>query len=76
MKRKAKTRVCDTRGKVCPYPLIKALEAMKKLQKGDTLELLTDEPLAIKSVPAECKKYGFKVKVVRIERGWKIVIRR
>lgn len=66
--------VIDVRGKVCPYPVITTLEKLSSLKKGDVLEVLTDEPLAIRSVPEEAKRWGLKTKVERIEKGWKIII--
>ncbi|SVB13849.1 uncharacterized protein METZ01_LOCUS166703, partial [marine metagenome] len=32
----------DVRGEICPYPMLKAVEAMKKLKGTDTVTLFTD----------------------------------
>ena len=32
----------DVRGEICPYPMLKAVEAMKKLKGSDTVVVFTD----------------------------------
>ena len=32
----------DVRGEICPYPMLKAVDAMKKLKGSDTVVVFTD----------------------------------
>ena len=49
----------DVRGEMCPYPAMKAREALKKLPAGERLELITDHAPALSTVPWEGAKLGF-----------------
>ncbi len=64
----------DVRGKVCPYPVIVTLEKLSSLKKGEVLEILTDESLAVRRIPEEAKRMGLKVEVEKMESWWKIKI--
>ncbi len=66
----------DVRGKVCPYPVIAALEGLHSLSTGKALEILTDEPLALRSVPEEAKRLGLSTEIQKVENGWKIIIKK
>ncbi len=66
----------DVMGKVCPYPVIAMLEKIKELKEGDELEVLTDEPLAIRSIPMEARRLGLRVGIQKVEHGWKIILSR
>ena len=37
----------DVRGEICPYPMMKASEALKRLPAGDVLEVLSDHAPAL-----------------------------
>jgi len=56
----------DVRGEMCPYPAMKAKDALEKLPKGETLVLLTDHAPALSTVPWEAAKLGF---------GWRIELK-
>jgi tRNA 2-thiouridine synthesizing protein A len=43
----------DVRGEICPYPQVKTVAALKKLAPSDQLEVLTDHPPALETVPAQ-----------------------
>jgi|DewCreStandDraft_1066081.scaffolds.fasta_scaffold00306_9 tRNA 2-thiouridine synthesizing protein A len=67
----------DVRGEVCPYPMMKALEAMRQLPEGELLEVLTDHPPSLETIPPLANQLGFAWKIV--ERGggqWAILIAR
>lgn len=49
----------DVRGEMCPYPAMKAKEALKKLPAGEHLVLITDHAPALSTVPWEGAKLGF-----------------
>lgn len=66
----------DTRGQVCPYPIIETRKALKDLKAGEIVEVLTDNPdTANETMPHLCttKKYPFEK--TEISPGvWRFVI--
>ena len=51
----------DLRGYQCPLPVLKTRNAMRKLQPGDQILVLTDDPLAGIDIPAFCNETGQKL---------------
>ena len=51
----------DCKGLSCPMPILKLAQTMKKMKKGQTLELLATDPGSKPDVPAWCKKTGHKL---------------
>ena len=51
----------DLRGYQCPLPVLKTRNAMRKLQPGDQILVLTDDPLAGLDIPAFCNETGQKL---------------
>ncbi len=43
----------DMQGEPCPYPAINTLEAMKELNDGEILEIISDCPQSINNIPVE-----------------------
>lgn len=65
----------DVRGEICPYPMLMAVEAMKKLPEGEVLEVLTDHAPALESIPVQATRRGFEVKIEKIgDPEWRILI--
>jgi TusA-related sulfurtransferase len=65
----------DVRGEICPYPMMKASEALKKLSAGDTLQVLTDHAPALSTIPWEAAKLGFRASIERVgEPEWLITL--
>ena len=58
------TKTIDVCGKICPYPDLDTMSALKKMQKGEILEVLIDYPLSVERIPRGVKKKGHKVLVV------------
>ena len=56
----------DVRGEICPYPMMKASDALKKLADGETLEVLTDHAPALSTIPWEAAKHGFRATIERV----------
>ncbi len=48
----------DVRGEICPYPMMKAVEAMSRLAEGDVLEVITDHPPALETIPTQARRRG------------------
>lgn len=66
----------DVRGEICPYPMMRTVEALSKLPPGDVLEVLTDHPPALSTIPWEAAKRGFAVEVEPIGSGeWRLTLR-
>ncbi|HVL00902.1 MAG TPA: sulfurtransferase TusA family protein [Dongiaceae bacterium] len=51
----------DTRGLLCPMPVIKTQNAIRKLQPGDVLTVLASDPGVLHDIPAWCRINGHKV---------------
>lgn len=48
----------DTRGLLCPLPVLKAAKRLRSMDAGQTLHLLTDDPAAVVDVPHFCNESG------------------
>lgn len=67
----------DVRGEMCPYPAMKAKEALKKLPPSETLDVITDHAPALSTVPWEGAKLGFLAEVTNTGHGeWTIRLER
>jgi tRNA 2-thiouridine synthesizing protein A len=68
----------DVRGEICPYPMMKAVQALKKLQPGDHgLEVITDHAPALETIPTQAARLGFTAQIE--ETGspeWRITLQR
>ena len=56
----------DVRGEICPYPMLKASEALKQLARGESLQVLTDHAPALSTIPWEAAKHGFRASIERV----------
>jgi tRNA 2-thiouridine synthesizing protein A len=45
----------DCRGQCCPEPLTMLRNTIRKAQAGQIVELLSDDPVSLRDVPAFCK---------------------
>lgn len=68
----------DVRGEICPYPMMKAVQALKRLTPGDVgLEVITDHAPALETIPTQAVRLGY-TSVIE-ETGspeWKITLTR
>jgi len=64
--RERKVHRLDTRGEICPYPLVLAQREMKKLQPGETLVVVSDYPLSAENIPRWAAEQGHRV--LRVEK--------
>ena len=55
------TKTIDERGKICPYPDVDTMTTLKKMSKGEILEVLIDYPLSVERIPRNAVKQGHKV---------------
>jgi tRNA 2-thiouridine synthesizing protein A len=44
-------KTVDARGLNCPMPITKSMQAIKKIRKGQILEILTTDPGSKKDIP-------------------------
>ena len=55
------THNLDVRGQLCPIPVIRTQNHIKKLAPGDILEVLCTDPGALHDIPAWCRIHGHTV---------------
>ncbi len=48
----------DARGLACPMPIMKSMQAIKKMRINRVLEILTTDPGSIKDIPTWAKATG------------------
>ncbi|MCA9890143.1 MAG: sulfurtransferase TusA family protein [Anaerolineae bacterium] len=54
----------DVRGEICPYPMMKTVQALKKLAAGeDELVVITDHAPALDTIPTQATRLGFDVNI-------------
>ncbi len=51
----------DVQGYVCPHPQIYTKKALEKLESGDTLQLVFDNPSSGESISAMCQTQGDEI---------------
>jgi tRNA 2-thiouridine synthesizing protein A len=54
-------KTLDVRGKICPYPDMDTMTTLKKMEKGQVLEVLLDYPLSVERIPRNLKKQKHKL---------------
>ena len=68
----------DVRGEICPYPMMKTVQALKKLSSADLgLEVITDHAPALETIPTQAARLGYSAEIV--ETGspeWRITLKR
>ena len=65
----------DVRGEICPYPMMKAVDAMKKLKGSDSVVVITDHAPCLDTIPPQAGRFGYTYEVE--ERGgaeWAITL--
>jgi len=61
--------VLDVRGEACPYPLIRTKQQVDKLEKGQVLKVLANDPVAPQNIDSWAKKSGNELLEVEVIRG-------
>lgn len=51
----------DTRGLLCPLPVLKLRKLLKSNKQKDKIKLITDDPAAIVDVPHFCDEQGHQI---------------
>lgn len=69
-------------GEICPYPLILTLRKVEEMGEDlaagrKILEVTTDHPVALETIPIEIRKRGFSVEIQQIGAAkWKMTIKK
>jgi tRNA 2-thiouridine synthesizing protein A len=67
----------EVRGGICPYPQVKTVTALKKLAPSDQLEVLTDHPPALETLPAQAAWLGYVAEIAEVGTAeWCIMLRK
>lgn len=67
----------DLKGLKCPLPVLKTRKAMGTLSAGDTLTVLTTDPMAEIDIPHYCRESGNTLlSAERTETGHRFVLAR
>ena len=64
----------DTRGLLCPLPVLKLQKLIKKIEKKEKIKLITDDPAAIVDVPHFCNEQNYRLTENRKENGYDLFI--
>lgn len=59
----------DTKGMMCPMPIVMLTKKMKTMSSGQTLELVADDEGALEDVPAWVSRTGNKLMEQKSDSG-------
>lgn len=62
----------DVTGALCPLPILLAAKEMRRLQPGDHLEILGDDPGIHEDMPVWCERAGHRLLEMKDEAGGRI----
>jgi TusA-related sulfurtransferase len=51
----------DTRGLICPLPVIRTQDRIKTLTPGTLLDIVATDPGALHDIPAWCRVHGHEI---------------
>jgi tRNA 2-thiouridine synthesizing protein A len=70
-------QVLDAKGLNCPLPILKAKKALKSLESGQTLEILSTDPGSVADFAAFCRITGNELVEQSDDAGvWTYLIRK
>lgn len=61
------THELDTSGLKCPLPVLKAKKALRALDPGETMRVVSTDPSALNDFPAYCETAGHALLEARTE---------
>lgn len=68
--------VLDVRGEICPYPMLRTNRELDEVRPGVAmLDVITDHPPALSTIPPEAMKRGYGCEIEETDDGeWRIRI--
>lgn len=69
MTRSADVNHLDTRGLLCPEPVMMLHNAVRDIEAGDLLEVLATDPSTQRDIPRFCEFLGHQLVEQRVEDG-------
>jgi tRNA 2-thiouridine synthesizing protein A len=70
-------QVLDAKGLNCPLPILKAKKALKSIESGNTLEVLSTDPGSVADFAAFCRTTGHElVEQSEADGVWTYLIRK
>jgi tRNA 2-thiouridine synthesizing protein A len=74
---RAPAMTLDLKGLLCPLPVVKVAQAVKKIAVGDTIEAVATDPGVLADVPAWARTSGNEVVAIeRLDGQIRFVVRR
>ena len=72
-----KQTTIDARGAFCPGPLMELIAALKLVEVGDEIEVLSSDKGSANDIPEWVKKVGHEtVGITEHDKHWSIVVRK
>lgn len=67
----------DFKGLLCPMPVVKIAQAMKKIEIGETVEAVATDPGVTADIPAWARSSGNElVSLEKVDKEFRFVVRR
>ena len=60
----------DTRGLICPLPVLKLRKLINSIEQKEKIKLITDDPAAVLDVPHFCNEQGHQLIESSAEEGY------
>lgn len=71
------SRTVNCVGDGCPKPQLLTLKALNQVEDGDVVELISDNPTAVETIPAMMLAvFGSHLATVRGDGCWKVYVRK
>ena len=64
----------DTRGLLCPLPVLKLRKLVKNINQKEKIKLITDDPAAIVDVPHFCNEQNYRIIESHKKNGYDLFI--
>ena len=69
--------ILDVRGEICPYPMLKAIEAMRAAPDDEIIEVYTDHSPCLETIPPQAARLRFEFSVEKTgSPEWVITLKR
>lgn len=71
------SHTADCMGAACPRPQLVTMRMLESMEKGDVLELLSDNPTTVETIPALAMVlYSRHLATLHTDSGWRIYIQK